>query len=279
MASDAAPPPGPPPAAAAPPPAPDSLAAALAGHAAHHPHRPFLFWPDGLDWRWMDYAEAAGEVARRARVGPPAERLDEGATAAGAGEATWPDAVGEALEGVAGPRPAGGSPAFLEIAALGARARAAAAAAFGAGLALAAPHRPRRPHREIVVLSPPFAEERGADPGASLLFAWAVLAGAALVLEPSPPALAATAAWARPTLFRGTAADLAALAREAEAAERHGITPWLRPLRRLLAPEAPPPLPFARLHTILLAGPPPPEEALTFWRTRGTRVLPAPASQ
>jgi hypothetical protein len=277
----AAAPPGPPSAppaapAAAPPPAADTLAAALAGHAARHPHRPFLFWPDGLDWRWMDYAEAAGEVARLERAGPPAEGLDEGAVTAGAGEAAVPDAVGEALEAVAGPRPAGGSPAFLEIAALGARAQAAAAAAFGAGLALAAP---RRPRREIVVLAPPFAEERGADPGASLLFAWAVLAGAALVLEPSPPALVATAAWARPTLFRGPAADLAALAREAEAAERHGFSPWLRRLRHHLAPEAPPPLPFARLHTLLLAGPPPPAESLTFWHTRGTRVLPDPASQ
>lgn len=256
--------------ASSPPgPPPPSPPAALAEQAARHPERPFLFWPEGLDWRWASFAEVAADVDRL-RGGTPA-RLEETSAA--------PAAVVAALSEIAGSPPAGGSPAPGAAArGLPASDRAAERAATGPaetaaalGRALAGPT-PLRPRREVVVVAPPFADE-----GAGAFFAWAVVAGAAIVVEPSPSALVATAAWARPTVFRGDAAQAAALAGEAEAAERAGFAAWWRRLRRLLGAEPPPPLPFHRLHTLLLAGPPPAEEDLRFWRQRGTRVLADPA--
>jgi hypothetical protein len=252
MPADAAAPPLPEPAL------PTSLAAAVAGHAARYPDRPFLFWPEGLDWRWASFAEIAGDV-ERLRAGRPA-RLEEASAA--------PAAVLAALGQIAGPPAAGDSPAFREIARLSAAAHAAAAVAFRAVLAMGAPVRPRR---QVVVVTPPFS-----DDAEDLLFAAAVVDGAAIVVEPSPAALVATAAWARPTIFRGAAGQVAALAREAEAAERSGFAGWWRRVRRLIGLPAPPPLPFDRLHTLLVAGPPPADEALDFWRHRGTRVLAGP---
>ena len=246
---------------------PVSLAAVLADHAARRPHRPFLFWPEGLDWRWLSFADAAREVARLNETAAATPDGDEGGDEVKENEHVPPPppAVAEALRVIAGPPPAGDSPAFRQLAEIAASLRVHAARAFGAVLAMGAP--PGQRH-DVVVLAPPFAD----DP----LFDWAVVAGAALVVEPSPANLAATAAWARPTVFRGTAADLAALARDAAAAERTGFAAWLRTLRRLLGQDAPPPLPFARLHTLLLPDPPPPEETLTYWRHRNTRLLPAP---
>ncbi len=126
-------------------------------------------------------------------------------------------------------------------------------------------------NREIAVLAPPLAGEP-----ARRLLAWATLAGAALLLEPEPAALAATAAWARPTVFVGDAAALAALARAVPPAGR------LRSrVDRLLGRGAS--LPFGRLHTLFVAGPaadPRRETAAEldtgFWTARGVRVLPLP---
>jgi hypothetical protein len=249
--------------AAAPPPLPEtalpsSLAAAVAGHAARHPDRPFLFWPEGLDWRWASFAEVAADV-ERLRAGRPA-RLEKASAA--------PAAVLAALRRIAGPPPAGDSPAFRRIAELGAAAEAAAAAAVRAILAMGAPVRPRR---EVVVVAPPFAGE-----GEGMLFAAAVVDGAAVVVEPSRAAFVATAAWARPTIFRGEGSEIVALAGEAAAAERTGFNGWWRRVLRLLGADPPPPLPFGRLHTLLVAGPPPAEADLAFWRRRGTRVLADP---
>lgn len=249
--------------AAAPPPLPEpalptSLAAAVAGHAARHPDRPFFFWPEGLDWRWASFAEVAADV-ERLRAGRPA-RLEEASAA--------PAAVLAALRRIAGPPPAGDSPAFRRIAELAAGAEAAAAAAVRAILAMGAPVRPRR---EIVVVAPPFAGE-----GEGMLFAAAVVDGAAVVVEPSRAALVATAAWARPTIFRGEGGEIVALAGEAAAAERTGLSGWWRRVLRLLGADPPPPLPFGRLHTLLVAGPTPAEADLAFWRRRGTRVLADP---
>lgn len=237
---------------------PPSLADALAGHAERHPHRPFLFWPEGLDWRWASFAEAAADV-ERLRAGAPA-RLEETSAA--------PAAVVAALREIAGPPPAGDSPASRQVAEMSAAAHAAAAVAFRAILAMGAPAHPRR---QVVVVAPPFA-----DDAAGLFFAAAVVDGAAVVVEPSPSALVATAAWVRPTIFRGDGDQVVALAREAEAAERAGFAGWWRRVRRRLGAQAPPPLPFDRLHTLLVAGPPPGEEDLAFWRQRGTRVLADP---
>jgi len=109
--------------------------------------------------------------------------------------------------------------------------------------------------RDIVVLSGPLEipEERA-------MLAWATLAGAAVVLEPNPALRVATAAWVRPTVFHGTAAELAALRGWAEKERKV----WLRRGPRL---------PFRRLRSVLVTGP----EALraeeeAFWRERGVRI-------
>lgn len=116
--------------------------------------------------------------------------------------------------------------------------------------------------REIAVLAPPLA----ADPARRFL-AWATVAGAALLLEPEPAALAATAAWARPTVFLGDAGAIAALRRALPAEGR---------LARLRRPR----LPFGRLHTLFLAGPADPAGTggvdAAFWMARGGRLLPLP---
>ncbi len=109
--------------------------------------------------------------------------------------------------------------------------------------------------RDIVALGGPLEipEERA-------MLSWATLTGAAVVLEPNPALRVATAAWVRPTVFHGTAAELAALRSWAEK-ERKG---WLR--RR-------PRLPFRRLRSVLATG----SEVLraeeeAFWTERGVRV-------
>jgi hypothetical protein len=260
-ADAAAPPPAPEPSGTAAP--PPSLAAALAGHAGRHPHRAFLFWPEGLDWRWASFAEAAAAV----------ERLRGGGAALPEERGAMPDAAAAALREIAGPPRAGDSPALRETPASREMAEVAAgalaaAAGFRAVLATGAPARPRR---QVVVVTPPFADE-----GARLFFAAAVVDGAAVIVEPSATALVATAAWARPTIFRGGRAEVAALAGEAAAAERCGFAGWWRRLRRLLGAEPPAPLPFGRLHTVLVAGPSPADDDLAFWRRRGARVLADP---
>lgn len=240
------------------PPPPPSLAAALAGHAARHPHRPFLVWPEGLDWRWASFAEVAADV----------ERLKAGAPAGLEETSAAPAAVVAVMREIAGSPPAGDSPALRQRAEIEAAAHAAAVVAFREVPPRRAPGRPRR---QIVVVTPPFADE-----AAGLFFAAAVADGAAIVIEPSPASVVATAAWARPTIFRGDARQIAALAREAEAAERSGFAGWWRRVRRLFGAEPSPPLAFGRLHTLLVAGPSPADDGLVFWRQRGTRVLADP---
>jgi hypothetical protein len=109
--------------------------------------------------------------------------------------------------------------------------------------------------RDIVILSGSLElpEERA-------MLSWATLAGAAVVLEPNPALRVATAAWVRPTVFHGTAAELAALRKWVEK-ERKGF--FCRDPR----------LPFRRLRMVLVTGP----EALrveeeAFWSERGVRV-------
>jgi hypothetical protein len=117
--------------------------------------------------------------------------------------------------------------------------------------------------REILVASRPLSE-----PAERAILSWATIAGAALVLEPDPASFAATAAWVRPTIFHGTADDVAALRRMADQQPRP------RPFRRR------PRLPFGRLRTILTGELP--RETAAFWEERGVRVallaefLPAP---
>jgi hypothetical protein len=112
---------------------------------------------------------------------------------------------------------------------------------------------PRKGQREIVVLSGPLErpEERA-------MLSWATVAGAAVVLEPEPALRVATAAWVRPTVFHGTAAEIAGLRTWVE---KEGKGFWRRG----------PGLPFRRLRTVLAMDDLPEEEA-AFWRGRGVRV-------
>lgn len=110
--------------------------------------------------------------------------------------------------------------------------------------------------REIVVLGR--APERWPD---RAVLAWATVSGAATLLA-GPDTLLGSAVWARPTVFHGTAAELAALRRAVEE-ERPPF--WARRKGRL---------PFGRLRAVLCE-----EEPLDrgFWEGRGVRVVVLPS--
>jgi hypothetical protein len=108
--------------------------------------------------------------------------------------------------------------------------------------------------REIVVLGGPLE-----DAAERAMLAWATVAGAAVVLEPNPAFRVATAVWVRPTVFHGTAAELADLRARVEK-ERTGF--WRRGPR----------LPFGRLRTVLVAGALAGDDE-AFWRERGVRLV------
>ena len=117
------------------------------------------------------------------------------------------------------------------------------------------------PERQILVAGWPLQEWAG-----RLLAAWAVAAGAALVLEDDPARRLGTVLWARPTVFHGTAAEVAALRLQVEAARRP--RQWQR-FHRVQAP------PLGRLRT-LFQGEPPAADEVVFWRQRGARLLQLP---
>lgn len=300
---------------------PPSLAAALFRHAAARPEEPWVFRPEGLDWRWHPFGEMARRVALDAarfpeipsgslveipfRADPAWLSLDLGVQASGrvAGRSVWPDATpaaptpgeeegggpvspwpdpprapGEratrrtwrdlplpppgfpaeapASRGGVALRPAG-EPAGAGATVWSAGDLVAAGAALGAALETAAG--PPAGGREIVVWSGP-----PDDPGTRAFLAWAALGGAALVLEPDPRSLAATAAWVRPTFFQGSPADLAALRQwVGELSPRRW---WHRPSR----------LPLGRLRAVRPLGPEElPAEEGAFWRERGVAILAA----
>ena len=226
---------------------PTSLPAALLRHAAETPEDPWLFRPEGLDWRWHPFGEMARRMELDAGVAASAEvpfraepawvSLDLARQAAGRGVVL---------------RTADGSAMTWRAAEL-----VAEGEAFGAELERAAGL--PAAGREIVVWSGP-----PDDPERRALLAWATLRGAALVLEPDPGALAATAAWARPTVFQGTAGDLAALR---QSVEEGSARRWFRRA---------PALPLRRLRAIQVVGPrglSAPDEA--FWRSRGVALIAA----
>jgi len=114
-----------------------------------------------------------------------------------------------------------------------------------------------RREREITVLAEPLL-----NPQARLQLGWALLSGAALLLEPDARAFLGTAAWARPTVLFGGAAELARLG------ERLGRESGRRRRR----------LPFGRLHTwVLPPGETVPEELRSTFESRGVRLLAGPA--
>jgi hypothetical protein len=106
----------------------------------------------------------------------------------------------------------------------------------------------RAGEREIVVLGGPLEmpEERA-------MWAWATVTGAAVALEPAPELRIATAAWVRPTVFHGTAEEIAVLRGWAEVKKKRG-------------------LPFGRLRTVLVAGGEIGQEEAAFWRGLGVKL-------
>ncbi len=111
----------------------------------------------------------------------------------------------------------------------------------------------RRGGREIVVLG----RSLGDAPG-RLVAAWAVVAGAAMVLEADAERRLAAALWARPTVFCGSRAEILALG------GRLGVTAGSRPPARGR-------LPLGRLRAVLQEEEPEPEEVET-WGRRGVRL-------
>jgi hypothetical protein len=253
---------------------PPSLAAALLHHAAQAREEPWLFRAEGWDWRWQSWGEAARwmtawaeslshlPAASRAAFSyaprPPAIFLDLAIQAAGlvpvpvSGPANdppdasfWIEIEGEALK-VTELAPAipfnSESPDPIAL-----------AAQVQAEIQAEIQEPPRKGSREIVILSGPLErpEERA-------MLSWATVAGAAVVLESDPALRVAQAAWVRPTVFHGTAAEIAGLRKWVE---KEGKGFWRRG----------PGLPFRRLRTVLALDDLPEEEA-AFWRGRGVRV-------
>ena len=219
--------------------APPNLPAALFHHAARHPGEPWLFHAEGWDWRWRTWGEVAREVMARA------EALSEIA----------------AESRYAFPYTARPEDVILDLAV---QAAGLVSAPNGQPLELSA--------SELIVMAERIQSQIGPTKGRDIvvlggsleipeeraMLSWATLAGAAVVLEPNPALRVATAAWVRPTVFHGTAAELTALRSWVEK-EKKG---WLR--RR-------PRLPFRRLRSVLVTG----FEALeekAFWTERGVRV-------
>lgn len=217
-----------------------SLPEALRAHARDRPWEPWLFFPAGLDWSWISWGEALAQMeAWAARLGTePADPLPAPL------DLPLPSAwVLELARQEAGliPPP--------EQARLRESALAVQASIQASG------------RREILVTGGPLE-----DPASRTVLAWATLAGTAVVAEPDRAAVAATAAWARPTVFHGRAEDLRALRRLAE--EREGRR-WLRRRR--------PRRPFGRLSTLLVSGPEErPAADLAFWAARGVHLARMP---
>ena len=250
------------------PPSLPLLPAALERHAAADPEEPWLFRAEGWDWVWHSWGELAGwrrawsgriaalgaglpsgaRVAFRYCSDPSSVVLDLAIQAAGflpvpvadpgtrrEGDA-WIDFAGNELR----LRPGDG--ATEEVAGID-TALAAAAERVGAAIGPAP-----KGKREIVVLGGPLGE-----PAERAMLAWATLTGAAVVLEPDPALRPATAAWARPTVFHGTPAEIADLrSRVKERGKRR---------------------PFRRLRTMLVTGAEElAAEEAAWWEGRGVGV-------
>lgn len=137
--------------------------------------------------------------------------------------------------------------------------RAVATGELGAMAAAVQAVLPASEEREILVLGGPLD-----DPVTRALLSWGTVAGAALLLEPDAGNVLGSAVWARPTLFAGSAAEVAGLRIAAERQKNR--------FRRLLG--FPPGLPFGRLKALLVTGPDPLAAAdEAFWRDRGVMVL------
>jgi hypothetical protein len=229
-------------------------------HAELGREEPWLFRPEGWDWRWWSWGEAARRMsAWKERLAalpagsqvsfsytalPEAVILDLAIQAAGLVpvpvSGPVPEGWGERFE-IDPPAPA---PLFHRFSGDAARPDPVAMAERVQAEIGTSP----KGSREILVLSGPLdrPEERA-------MLSWATVAGAAVVLEPHPAYRAATAAWVRPTVFHGTAEEIAALRGWVEKQGKG----WLR--RRL---------PFGRLRRVLVVGEMGMEEK-GFWEGRG----------
>lgn len=274
-------------------PAPSSLPEALLRHAVSDPESPWLFRPEGLDWRWHSFGEMAAWMALDADfvAGLPGDEvaIPFAATPAWmsldlALQATERiSAVANALPDLLDlpPRPgAPGSPyrRWRQIPLLepppepgGVRLRdstglplvwsASDLVEEGEALGAEIEHQGGAPPggREIALWSGPPDQ-----PASRAFLAWATLRGAALILEPDPYSRIATTLWARPTVFFGDAADLAALR---QSLEDERPRRWFR---------RSPSLPLKRLRAVVHTGASElPESEGTFWRGRGVAVIAA----
>ncbi len=191
------------------------LLSLLSRRAAESPAQPWLFAPDGLDWRWWSWARAesavagvaAGLLAAGLAAGTPLEIAPE---ASPGGVLAWLAALG------AGLRPVIGGPAapFRLLTAGGPRPERTAfllerreAGSEAERQLLPAPHRggrrttqPETAARHRREGRPVLLRARAcAAPEDRALVVWTLRAEAALVLEPAPAAFAAALHWARPT--------------------------------------------------------------------------------
>jgi hypothetical protein len=261
---------------------PPNLPAAFLRHSAADPEEPWLFRAEEWDWRWHPWGElarwlnvwserlSAFPAATRAsfldRFHPESAVLDLAIQAAGLLSVPASGPQGEidlwieiengglktSLPVPLSPRQANGDAGGAVVRIGDGEVTWTAADLIAAG--------ERLQHvigtsggREIVVLGGPLV-----DPVERSMMSWATLTGAAVVLEPDPALRAATAAWARPTLFHGTPGEIAAL----RARAGKGRKGWL---------------PFRRLRTLLVVGDLPAEED-AFWRERGVAVRRVQAS-
>ncbi|HSM51179.1 MAG TPA: hypothetical protein VLA75_07260 [Thermoanaerobaculia bacterium] len=204
------------------------LLALLSRRAAESPAQPWLFAPDGLDWRWWSWARAESAVAGVA-AGLLAAGLDPGTPLRIPAEATpggvlgWLAALGAGLRPVWGEEAAparlltagGAMPertAFLlEREGDGGEAeRGLLPVTHRSGRRATLPEAAARHRREG---RPVLLRARGsAAPEDRALVSWTLRAEAALVLEPDSAAYAAALLWARPTHLVEPSATLDLLA-------------------------------------------------------------------
>ena len=222
------------------------------------------------------WAEAAGEEVRVTRLGDAGEARGTGdaggaGDASGAGEAGDVGGASGAPLGMSGP--AGAAGGELQVAARGEAALLDAAAAVESAVAATAGRRRDSRDREVLVAGWPLGRWEG-----RLFGAWALLSGAVLVLEPDPERRPGAVRWARPTVFYGSADELAALRLQATARAGAGRR-WLAGLPGLPGlprrPDRHPPRPWGRLRTLFQDGSPDAAEA-AFWAARGARLLRLP---
>jgi hypothetical protein len=289
------------------------LPAAVERRAAADPESPFIFWPEGWNWRWWSWRQTADLMARWAA---PLAGLPPGAAVGFDGRA-YPQALALDLAVQAArwvPVPAGGLTSgcawWLDLPAGpsgAARLRSlegcapssdgdGGASPPAAGVMVQAAeewHLISVPELEGAVarVGEMIRAGRAATGerdilvagrqlgswGGRLLAAWATVEGAALVVDADPASRLGNVLWARPTVFGGNASELAALRGQIEAARRSGG--WRRLMRQRLprraaAPERRP-RPVGRLR-VLFQDEPLDAEAVAFWQVRNARLLQIP---